>query len=303
MKRTWLAIGIILLFVGTCIIPAIAQDTEKPLPTSRGNTIYVDDDNMEGPWDGTSEHPYQFINDGVNAADISDTVYVLKGLYQEGYIHIEKTIHLIGENRNQTIIDGGGHSWIFIINADYVLVQGFTLQNCDTFDYPYDAAIWIRTGSFVTIAGNRFIDNDYASYVYSNHNKFSNNIFLGNQHGIWLKNDVGFNIIYHNHFEGNNPQHWSDKYDLYIQGPLSPFNIIMKNNFIDNSPHVYFMCGRFTQWIRNYWSDNTGGPHRIYGIIGFLPKGIGPGSDVITIHGYQVDWFPAQEPYDIPGMR
>jgi len=33
----WLAVEIILLFVGTCIIPGIAQDTEKPLPTSRGN--------------------------------------------------------------------------------------------------------------------------------------------------------------------------------------------------------------------------------------------------------------------------
>ncbi len=30
MKRKCLAIGIILLFIGTCIIPAIAQDTEKP---------------------------------------------------------------------------------------------------------------------------------------------------------------------------------------------------------------------------------------------------------------------------------
>ena len=32
-------VGIILLFVGTCIIPAIAQETEKPLPTSRGNWL------------------------------------------------------------------------------------------------------------------------------------------------------------------------------------------------------------------------------------------------------------------------
>jgi len=31
MKKKWLAIGIILLFVGTCIIPAIAQITKKQL--------------------------------------------------------------------------------------------------------------------------------------------------------------------------------------------------------------------------------------------------------------------------------
>jgi len=36
MKRKWLAVGIILLFIGTCIIPAIAQNIEKSsLLTSR----------------------------------------------------------------------------------------------------------------------------------------------------------------------------------------------------------------------------------------------------------------------------
>jgi hypothetical protein len=34
MKRKWLSIGTILLFVGTCIIPAIAQDIEEPLSIS-----------------------------------------------------------------------------------------------------------------------------------------------------------------------------------------------------------------------------------------------------------------------------
>jgi len=33
-----------------------------------GTTIYVDDDNTSGPWDGTIEHPYQYIEDGVDAA-------------------------------------------------------------------------------------------------------------------------------------------------------------------------------------------------------------------------------------------
>jgi len=36
-----LAVGIILLFVGTCIIPSTAQDTGKPLPISRGDWLYV----------------------------------------------------------------------------------------------------------------------------------------------------------------------------------------------------------------------------------------------------------------------
>ncbi|HIG99628.1 MAG TPA: hypothetical protein HA258_03500, partial [Thermoplasmata archaeon] len=41
MIRKWLAIGIILLFVGVTIAPTMAQDTEKSQPTSRGNWLYV----------------------------------------------------------------------------------------------------------------------------------------------------------------------------------------------------------------------------------------------------------------------
>ena len=30
--------------------------------------IYVDDDNTTGPWDGTEDHPFQFIQDGIDVA-------------------------------------------------------------------------------------------------------------------------------------------------------------------------------------------------------------------------------------------
>ena len=44
LGNVWL-VGIILLFVGTCIIPVPAQDTEKPsLPTSSGKWLYVGGD-------------------------------------------------------------------------------------------------------------------------------------------------------------------------------------------------------------------------------------------------------------------
>ena len=43
MKRKWAAFGIIFLFVGTCLISATAQYTEKPFPAARGKTTYVDD--------------------------------------------------------------------------------------------------------------------------------------------------------------------------------------------------------------------------------------------------------------------
>ncbi len=104
MIRKGLAIGIILLFVGTCIIPAMAQNTEKHLPTLNENIIYVDDDNIEGPWDGSFSYPYLTIKEGLKAAKNLTTIFVFNGNYTEVGLDINKRVRLVGEDRNRTII-------------------------------------------------------------------------------------------------------------------------------------------------------------------------------------------------------
>jgi len=96
MKRKWLAIGIILLFVGSCIIPAIAQNIE-PLPTSRGNWLYVG---------GSGAGNYTRIQDAINDSSDDDTVFVYddSSPYDEN-LRIKKSIQLIGENKTSTIIN------------------------------------------------------------------------------------------------------------------------------------------------------------------------------------------------------
>ena len=96
MKRKWLAVGIILLFVGTGIIPAIAQDSEKPLPASRGDWLYVG---------GSGPGNYSKIQDAIDNASDGDTVFVFSGLYNEGKIKTGKTISLIGQDRSSTIVN------------------------------------------------------------------------------------------------------------------------------------------------------------------------------------------------------
>jgi hypothetical protein len=122
MKRKCLVIGIILLFVGTGIIPAIAQDTAKPLPTSRGDWLYVG---------GSGSGNYTRIQDAINDATTGETIFVYddSSPYYENIV-IEKSITLRGENRATTVILGDESADDIIVNisADDVSISGFTIQ-------------------------------------------------------------------------------------------------------------------------------------------------------------------------------
>jgi len=104
---------------------ATGSEPAKVIPYAQ---VYVDDDNTEGPWDGTYVHPYQFIQDGIDAANKDDTIYVFNGIYKENLV-INKSITLRGENNKTTIIDGGAIDDTIWINASYVNIDSFTVRN------------------------------------------------------------------------------------------------------------------------------------------------------------------------------
>jgi len=118
-----------------------------------GNTIYVDDNNTDGPWDGTLEHPYRYLQDGVNASRIGDTVYVFNGTYScRNFTMKRKSIQLLGENKNTTVFYG----FITISNAHGFTISGFTFR-----PYPLSNGSWtecldISSSSRFTITNNVF---------------------------------------------------------------------------------------------------------------------------------------------------
>ncbi len=121
MRWKWLAVGIIVLFVGTSFIPAIAQDTGKPLPASRGNWYYVG---------GSGPGNYSKIQDAIDNASAGDTIFVYddSAPYFERLI-INTTLALLGENRTTTIINSTAYDYdtVVTINADDTILTGFTI--------------------------------------------------------------------------------------------------------------------------------------------------------------------------------
>lgn len=117
----WLAIGILLLLVGTSILPVIAQETKQQPSTSQGNWLYVG---------GNGPGNYTKIQDAINASIDGDTVFVYddNAPYFE-QLTIDTTLTLLGENQTTTIINSTADEFytILSINADSVHLSGFTI--------------------------------------------------------------------------------------------------------------------------------------------------------------------------------
>jgi len=92
--------------------------------------IYVDDDNVLGPWYGNQTHPYQNITSGLEhaSANASDTIFVYNGTYNEDLV-VNKTVFLKGENRNITTISETGTKIVVNVTASNVSISGFTINN------------------------------------------------------------------------------------------------------------------------------------------------------------------------------
>lgn len=126
LLKKGLTVGIIVLFVGTGIVPATAQNNEKSsLPTSRENWLYVG---------GSGPGNYTKIQDAIDNTSDGDTIIVYPGVYYENQIIINKALKIQGAGWATTIIDGS-HAILtsdglvrIIANGD-VTFEGFTVRN------------------------------------------------------------------------------------------------------------------------------------------------------------------------------
>jgi parallel beta-helix repeat protein len=211
---------------------------------------------------------YKTIQEAINNASSGDTIFVCKGIYTENIV-INKSITLIGEDRESTIIDGRSTGNVVSIKASNVTIKGFTIKNSDSF---VGCGIFVERFGDIVISNNKIKNNGIGiQIVSSSENQIYENIISANRVGIRLffyssgnaiyrntitANSYGIdfyssidNVIYENIISSNN---------LGIYNTNSYNNNFYHNNFVDNSRNVY-VEQTTNMWNYsgegNYWDD------------------------------------------------
>lgn len=239
--------------------------------------LYVDDDNNLGPWDGSKEHPYQHISDGIDNAYEGWTVYVKNGTYHENII-INKTMNLDGENSKNTIIVGNNNKDVVEVKKTDVRISGFTIKNSgekrlkagikslilnpnleikDCILKENNAGIYLdcsnsekfpETGNL--IAGNTIENNSVGIHVdWAYNNKIINNVISNNSlYGIEMESGKFSKI------ENNSILNTKEK-GIYLHGSCDNSQIL-KNTIQNNSYGLLIKETRKCKIKNNYFIDN-----------------------------------------------
>jgi hypothetical protein len=129
------------------------------------DTIYVDDDNLSGPWYGTAAFPFNTIADAMSAATHGDTVLVRDGVYageeNKNLDFLGKAITLRSEGGPENCVidcEGAGRAFYFHSGeTSDSIVKGFTILNCSVADDGGAILCTLSSPSIVDciITGNR----------------------------------------------------------------------------------------------------------------------------------------------------
>ena len=275
------------MFVGLAIAPTIAQNTEEPLQTSRGEWLYVG---------GSGPGNYTRIQDAINDSSDGDTIYIYddSAPYHE-IISINQSITLLGENQQTTIVDGTNlMNSIITINAPYVTLYNLTLEHAeregvmihssyvtvsqmtiqDSSSYSWIGAITVyfpeqqTRGSIdkILIQNNTIIRTwTGIELSYCNQAMITGNVLLDNINGIEVigsfHNDISANFISKcdvgiiDYMSGKNIYHENTLLNntCGMEYICSTRNIIEKNNFLNNTQQAFFIKAHYLSFavIRN----------------------------------------------------
>jgi parallel beta-helix repeat protein len=302
------------MFVGVSVVSAFEYNLiYEPKLLNYSNWLYVG---------GSGEGNYSKIQDAIDNAATGDIIYVYLGVYKENIL-INKSLTVIGEEKNITIIDGSENNYVIQIFANDTRISNFTIQNCS------------KNGINIECSGciidNNIIQN--CSYLgismrNSTHAIISNNIIRYNERGLCLclfcfdttilsnkiekNNYCGLyfyqscnNYVLKNNFEKNKcgmiisiSHNNTFKLNNICSCKICNLNLykssnnsIINNNFLKSIVCAFFNCCN-NHWESNYWNKPRILPKPIFGIIELIRFNL-------KVPWVCYDWSPAQKIYEI----
>jgi parallel beta-helix repeat protein len=203
MRNNWykksLVVGIIVLFIGVSVVSSTATNVVVKKSTNlsnNGKTLYVG---------GSGEDNYTKIQDAVDNASDGDTIHVYSGTYYENIVININSISLLGEDKENTIIDGGGSGDVVYVSADWININKFTLRNSGDIGYPnYDSGIDLDSCRQCIVSDNIILNNKCGTNLggQGGNNIINNTIKSNHVYGIKIykssNNIVTYNKIKYN---------------------------------------------------------------------------------------------------------
>jgi hypothetical protein len=192
------------------LVLAFVVQTEPAV--ALGQAYYVDAAiGSDDTGDGSETDPWGTIQYAAAQIGAGDTVLINAGVYDGGTV--VNTSGTAGEpitfraNGSGVIIEGSGgdQDAFFITEADYIVVEGLTIQHADR------AGLRISLSDHVTIRSCTFADNgrwgvftDFSDYTLV---EDSESFGAVEEHGIYISNSSDYpmirgNILHHNHANG-----------------------------------------------------------------------------------------------------
>ena len=118
-----LTVVVTILILGLAFAPSLSADSPPSF-----KTIYVDDDADPSWYDAIH---VKTVQEGINNASAGDAVYVYSGIYYEN-VEVNKSINLMGEAKETTIIDGNEMGDVFRLKSSFISIRQITIQNCSS---------------------------------------------------------------------------------------------------------------------------------------------------------------------------
>ncbi|MEM3773463.1 MAG: NosD domain-containing protein [Candidatus Bathyarchaeia archaeon] len=206
-----------------------------------GYKIWIVDD--DGPAD------FNTIQKAINVANPGDKIFIRNGIYYE-HVIVNKSVSIVGESRNYTIVDGNKTGTAIEITANYVNIRRLTIRN-GYFTPHVTSGIKIYQSNNVTLNDCIITQNDLGILIYH-----SNNVILNNS--LIYNNWSGLGITFGNYNYVTNNSIFDNEHTGIAIGSNANGNIMFGNKICKNH-----FCGISIGWsehnniVKNMLSFNN----------------------------------------------